>query len=207
METGKASVSKSIEVITGVTVVLCFIGGAVWGALYNVPSGSSFRLTVEVGFGLVIGAIIGLVASLPIYALLIGIARIVAWCEAVPPEAFTGLRAGVPAEPASSAHPASDVPVAHHEVSSHAPDVAAPSSHWKCPNCGSVQPDYVKDCRRCGAYKPANLTPAAPKPAPVKRNAHATTWQCTCGAENPVSRGTCDSCGGAKPFQRSRLKR
>ena len=57
------------------------------------------------------------------------------------------------------------------------------------------------------AARPMTYAPVPAKPATVKRDSYAATWKCTCGAENPVSRGTCDSCGGAKPFQRSRLNR
>lgn len=104
-------------------------------------------------------------------------------------------------------HDRSAVPAAHNEGAGHVPAPSVPSGRWKCPSCGAIQPGYFRDCRRCGASRPNAIAPAAPKPAPVKRNAPVATWRCSCGAENPVSRGTCDSCGGAKPFTPSGMSR
>lgn len=231
MNNRKTPISTTISIVGTITFISCVIIGFFYGIAYGIEgsqNAKAFGGVIGVFFGMLLRMGIGFLIGLPTASILWGFARIVAWYEAVPPGYAYGMQptddgsapaarpmtyAPVPAKPATAmpqrpeARDRSDVPVAHHEVSSQVPDVAAPSSHWKCPTCGSIQPDYVKHCRRCGEYKPANLTPAAPKPAPVKRNAHATTWQCTCGAENPVSRGTCDSCGGAKPFQRSRFNR
>lgn len=76
------------------------------------------------------------------------------------------------------------------------------------PDKGAVQPPHARSETPHASPLHSPMTPlsqtppAKPLPARSPRRYTGTVpnpWRCSCGATNPASKGTCDSCGELKP--------
>lgn len=214
----RVSVSKSLwfygDLISIVcTIVLGIVGLLVGPGLLGTGSyrsahpamaeviGYIFALVIGLALGLLLGLLIGHFFG----SLFRGFSIIVAWYEATPPGCTGIVRPDMNgAAPQDAQHQVPDVPVAHYAPPSPRDEAAVPAGCWKCPSCGAILPGYASLCKRCGADKPKatpGAAPEAPRPSRKKKSdPFATSWICSCGQENPVSRGSCESCGAAKPY-------
>ena len=207
----KTPISMMLNTVGTITLIGCLIIGFLYGAAYGMEASQNVKAigVIAVFFGLLIRMAIGFLVGLASASVLWGFAKIVAWYEAVPPGYAYGMQpADDGSAPAAQPLVCAPVPVRTTPAARTNEGDKAPANngvdkrHWKCPTCGEIRPNYSVRCSACGEYRP-DSTPA-PKPALKKPDDSVATWLCTCGAENPVSRGMCDSCGSAKPFPQTR---
>lgn len=210
--------SKTIKILATVTfvatiVIFVAIGALLTGAV--VRGRDSVLFTV---LGAVIGGAVGFIVGLPLRAILMGFATIVAWYEAVPPGQVII---------AAQGETVANAP-AIRSAGTFVPPVPAANSFWRC-QCGVRNETTSQACSICGRDKPgssartssaasASSAPIVQKSSWLKEKRDAIQqlvdringddkpaqapvgWHCpSCGAEQPASKGTCSLCGTAKP--------
>lgn len=210
--------SKIIKVLATVTFVATIIIFVAIGALLTASVARGRDSGLFTVLGAVIGGAIGVLVGLPLRAMLIGFATIVAWYEAVPPgQVIIAAQGGTVA----------NAP-AIRSAGTFVPPVSAAGTFWRC-QCGIRNEESSRSCTICGRDKPGTSTQvSAPVSASSASNSQVfswlkdkrdavnrlvdringddkpekplATWHCSaCGADHPASKGSCDVCGAAKP--------